>query len=59
MHSSPQSPGHVLLCHGLLLHSRGNKVREGDKQLALLLRLAVTCFFLKVQLLGLEKLGFH
>lgn len=57
--SSPKSPGCVLLCHGLLLHSRGNKVREGDKQLALLLCLAGTCSFLKVQLLGLEKLSFH
>lgn len=34
------------------------QIHEEDKQLALLLRLALTCF-LKVQLLSLQKLGFH
>lgn len=57
--SHPEYPGCVLLCHGLLLHSRGNKVHEGDKQLVWLLCLAVTCSFLNLQLLSLEKVGFH
>lgn len=42
-----------------LPHSKRNEVHEGDKQLALLLCLAVTCSFLKVQLLSLEKPGFN
>lgn len=58
MPSSPSSPGGVLLCYGLLPHSRGNKIHEEDKQLALLLCLVVTCS-LKVQLLSLQILGFH